>query len=92
MEGVGRRVKELDAGIWPQNNNAAHRCPLWFAKKASDRGVTIYVIGLGNGVNKEYLSEVAKRGGGQFFFSETGADLNQVFSEILSNIYVRFVK
>ncbi|MEM7030264.1 MAG: vWA domain-containing protein [Chloroflexota bacterium] len=81
-----------DAQNWQPNNNAAHRCPLWFAKKAASRGVTVYVIGLGNGVEKDYLREVANQGGGQFYFSETGSDLNQVFSEILSNIYVRLVK
>lgn len=77
---------------WPGNTNAAHRCPLWFAQQAALNGVNLYVIGLGGGVNQDYLRTMAEFGNGQFYYSATGADLNQVFAQILSNIYVRLVR
>ncbi|MEM7034509.1 MAG: VWA domain-containing protein, partial [Chloroflexota bacterium] len=71
-----------DAQTWLPNNNGAHRCPLWFAKKAADYGVSVYVVGLGNGVEKDYLRELARIGNGQFYFSETGADIHQIMTEV----------
>ena len=73
-------------------DNGAHRCPLYFAQQAANRGVTVYVIGLGYGVNSDYLKAVAEEGGGQYYFSASGADLELIFAEILNNIFVRLVK
>jgi hypothetical protein len=67
-------------------------CMLWFAEYARDHGVTVYVIGLGYGVDSELLKEVAQRGNGQYYFSATGGDLDFIFGEILENIYVRLVR
>jgi len=73
-------------------DNANHRCPLWFAQQASNRGITLYVIGLGQGINRPYLQQLAKTGGGMAYFSSSETDLNLIFSEILNNIFVRLVK
>jgi secreted protein with Ig-like and vWFA domain len=73
-------------------DNDAHRCPLYFAQQAANRGVAVYVIGLGYGVNSDYLRAVANMGGGQYYFSASGADLELIFAEILNNIFVRLVK
>ena len=63
-------------------DNGAHRCPLYFAQQAAYRGVTVYVIGLGYGVNSDYLKAVAELGGGQYYFSASGADLDLIYNEI----------
>jgi hypothetical protein len=87
--GPNVNAEALAAGA---SNNNAHKCPLYFAQEASRRGVTVYVIGLGYGVNGPYLEQVAQLGGGQYFFSASGGDLNLIFAEILNNIFVRLVK
>jgi hypothetical protein len=67
-------------------------CPLYFAQQAAQNGVTVYVIGLGYGVQGDYLEKVAELGHGQYYFSASGADLEIIFSEILNNIFVRLVE
>ncbi|MFQ5578112.1 MAG: pilus assembly protein TadG-related protein, partial [Anaerolineae bacterium] len=47
------------APTWSGTNNASHRCPLWFAEEAKKAGITVYTIGLGCGVNRDYLKEIA---------------------------------
>jgi hypothetical protein len=73
-------------------DNGHHRCPMYFAQQAANRGVAVYVIGLGYGVNSDYLRAVANMGGGQYYFSASGADLELIFAEILNNIFVRLIK
>ncbi len=49
-------------------------CPLYFAQQAAQRGVTVYVVGIGYGVDSDFLKQVA----------DLGADLELVFAEIKS--------
>lgn len=88
----GNGCSSATAPAWPSNNNAAYRCPLEFAQKASQAGITVYTIGLGFGVDRDWLKEVARQGNGQAYFSASGGDLNIIFNQILSNIYVRLIQ
>jgi hypothetical protein len=63
-------------------DNAEHRCPMYFALEGARRGVTTYVIGLGYSVNSDYLRAVAELGGGYYYFSASGADLELIFEDI----------
>ena len=74
------------------NGSEGYDCMLWFAEDARAHGVSIYVIGLGYGVDSELLKEVAERGNGEYYFSASGADLDLIFDEILQNIYVRLIR
>ena len=67
-------------------------CVIYFADQARQRGVTVFVIGIGFGVDEELLKETARVGGGQYYFTATGADMSQIFADILSNIYVRLIE
>ncbi len=88
----GNGCSSSTAPAWPSNNNADYRCPLEYAKKASQAGITVYTIGLGFGVDRDWLKEVARQGNGQAYFSASGGDLNIIFNQILSNIYVRLIQ
>lgn len=79
------------APAW-ETNDASHRCSLYLAQQATEAGVTVYTIGLGFGVNRDYLKEIASLGNGQAYFSASGGDLKIIFNQILSNIYVRLIQ
>jgi len=81
-----------NAPTWSGTNDASHRCPFYFAQLAAQNGITVYTIGLGFGVNRDYLREIARYGNGEAYFSASGGDLNLIFSEILNNIYVRLIE
>lgn len=81
-----------NAPTWPDANDAYHRCPLYFAQQAAQNGVIVYTIALGYGVDRDWLKQVAELGNGQAYFSASGGDLDIIFSEILSNIYVRLIE
>jgi len=88
----GNGCSSGSAPPWPSNNNASYRCPLEYAQKAASAGITVYTIGLGFGVDRDWLKEVARLGNGQAYFSASGGDLNIIFNQILSNIYVRLIE
>lgn len=81
-----------NAPTWPGQDNASYRCPLYFADQAKQNGVTVYTIGLGFGVDRDWLKEIARLGNGQAYFSASGGDLSIIFNQILSNIYVRLIE
>ena len=71
---------------------AGYDCVIYFADQARQRGVTVFVIGIGFGVDQPFLEEAARVGGGNYYFTATGADMSQIFADILSNIYVRLIE
>ena len=81
-----------NAPEWSENNSAPFRCVLKYAQDAADSGVTVYTIGLGDGIDWPFLQEVAKLGNGQAFRATTEYDLDNAFRTILSNVYIRLVQ
>ncbi len=75
-----------------EETQASYRCPLYLADQAKQNGVTVYTIGLGFGVDRDWLKEIARLGNGQAYFSASGGDLAIIFNQILSNIYVRLIE
>jgi Flp pilus assembly protein TadG len=81
-----------DPSLWPYNNSPDFDCVMYYAKKARQVGAIIYTIGLGNGVEPELLQAVADETQGTYYFAPSPADLDAIFDQILSNIYVRLIK
>ena len=62
-----------------------HRsCAIFYTQQAADNGVTVYTIGLGNGVDGNLLTEMADIGRGQYFNVVTSSDLDQALDAILA--------
>jgi hypothetical protein len=80
-----------DPNLWP-NGGGAHDCGIYYAQKAAEAGVVIYTIGLGNGVDIPWLQAIAEETRGEFYQAPSPNDLNLIFDQILSNIYVRLVR
>jgi|GEM_PF-2995427 len=81
-------------------------CAMYFASLAAQNNVTVYTIGIGAGANADLLTAMAtgidprgdqedvqmfSGGSGKFFPAAKPTDLDLIFDEILSNIYVRIV-
>jgi len=81
-----------DGSLWPYNNDPAYDCVIYYARKAHASGVTIYAIGLGNGAVPELLQAVADETGGTYYFAPSPKDLDNIFQQILANIYVRLIE
>ncbi len=88
----GNWCNPADGPKWPANDDNNNNCPLYVAEQAARNGVTVYVIGLGFGVEEAYLKEIARLGNGKSWVSANPADLRLIFAEILGNIYVRLVE
>jgi len=80
-----------DPNLWA-NGGAPHDCGIYYAQKAAEAGVVIYTIGQGNGVDIPWLQAIADETRGQFYQAPSPNDLNLIFDDILSNIYVRLVR
>ncbi len=80
-----------DSNLWA-NGGAPHDCGIYYAKKAAEAGVVIYTIGQGAGVDIPWLQAIANETKGQFYQAPSPNDLNLIFDEILSNIYVRLIQ
>ncbi len=73
-------------------NNSSYRCPLYYAQQAARNGITVYVIGIGFGLDVNYLRKIAEYGNGKAYVNVSPGDLDRVFAEILSNIYIRLIE
>ncbi|MGC8877980.1 MAG: VWA domain-containing protein, partial [Anaerolineae bacterium] len=78
-----------DPSLWPYNNDPDFDCVMYYARKARQTGTVIYTIGLGNGVIPELLQAVADETQGTYYFAPSPKDLDNIFDQILANIYVR---
>lgn len=88
----GSGCTSSSAPEWPGGNNASYRCPLYYAQEAARNGVTVYVIGVGFGLDVDYLKKIAEYGNGKAYVNVSPGDLDRVFAEILSNIYIRLIQ
>jgi hypothetical protein len=77
---------------FPYENDDDYDCVIYYAGKALQSNVIVYTIGLGDGARRDLLEMAAETARGQYFFAPTPEDLDAVFDEILSNIYVRLIR
>jgi Flp pilus assembly protein TadG len=81
-------------------------CAMWYALQAYNNNVTVYTIGIGAGANRDLLTAIATgkdptKGdiyfsdgtgrGGAYYNAATPADLDAIFTKILSNVFVRII-
>jgi len=62
------------------------------AIRAANGDITIYTIGLGNGVNSAFLEGIADEGGGFYYFAPTTAQLDDAFEAIAESTHIALVK
>ncbi len=67
-------------------------CIMYYTDFAVDNGVIIYTIGLGAGADPTLLGTVASQTNGQYYFAPSAYQLNVIFDQILSNVYVRLIQ
>jgi hypothetical protein len=89
------------ADLWPPDNyegsgsdEAAKDCVIYYGQIAAQNNVTIYTIGLGNGVDTEILEAVATLPGsdGEYFAAASAAQLDGIFDAILKSVSVRLIQ
>ena len=54
---------------------------------AIQKGIKIYTLGLGNGVNGAFMQDIANKTGGTYKFSPTPQDLNAMMTELAGEIF-----
>jgi hypothetical protein len=81
-----------DVYNFPLENDNDYDCVIYYAGKALQNNVTVYTIGLGDGANGDLLQMAAETARGQYFYAPTPEDLDTIFDQILSNIYVRLIR
>jgi uncharacterized repeat protein (TIGR01451 family) len=79
----GLPVCDDDPNLWA-DGGPPYDCGIYYAQRAAERGVVIYAIGLGPGVDTEFLSAMAAETGGAYYASPSVEDLDLVFDDILS--------
>jgi hypothetical protein len=85
---TGRRAVVLLSAASDNGNNELRQQSLIAAKGL---GVPVFAIGLGNGIDREYLRDLSGGGGGQFTEAATSEGLIQLYqdlSELLRDQYV----
>ena len=96
--GVARENCYASNAYIPDTGNSSERrakdCAMFYAEKGGDANVTIYTIGLGNGVDEQFLDAVATVDGsdGQFFPAASPAQLDGIFDAILKSVSVRLIQ
>jgi hypothetical protein len=73
-------------------DSSDYDCVIYYAGKALQSNVIVYTIGLGDGANGDLLGMAADVTRGRYYFALTPAELDAIFDEILSNIYVRLIR
>jgi hypothetical protein len=89
------------------SNAPDYNCAVYYAREAYKANVTVYTIGIGAGANPDLLWTIAtgqdktgnehiyfgdgKARGGKYYNAAKPTDLDAIFGDILSNIFVRIV-
>jgi hypothetical protein len=77
---------------FPLENDDDYDCVIYYAGKAVQNNVIVYTIGLGDGARAELLEMAAETARGKYYYAPTPDDLDNIFDEILQNIYVRLIR
>jgi hypothetical protein len=76
--------------LWPDGGDN-YDCVIHYARQAAQNGIMIYTIGLGDTVDEPFLTAVADETDGTYFPAPDKDDLDEIFMQILSRIYIRLV-
>jgi hypothetical protein len=77
---------------FPYENDDDYDCVIYYAGKALQNNVVVYTIGLGQGARGDLLEMAADTARGRYYFAATPDELDGIFDEILSSIYVRLIR
>lgn len=62
------------------------------AQRAANAGIYIYVIGLGQEVEQDFLKEIARIGKGLYFYSPTAEQLDEAFQAVAEQTHIALVR
>jgi|GEM_PF-542028 len=76
------------------NEDHAKDCVMYYGQIAANNNVTIYTIGLGNGVDTNLMEALATLPGsdGEYFSAASSAQLDGIFETILKSVSVRLIQ
>ncbi len=77
---------------WPNDDERAKDCVIVRAREARNNGIVIYTITLGEGADIELLSHVADMTGGIHRHAPSPEQLEPIFDELYSRIFLRIVE
>lgn len=70
-----------------------YSCPLWYAREAAARGVNVYAIGIGFGVDQDFIIRIGEMGRGRGYpASVNQTQLDLIFADILENITIKLIE
>ena len=87
-----RHTGVSDCGDPYPYGGADHDCAVYMAEEARDHGIAIYTIGLGEAADEVLLNWIADVTDGAYFPAPDKEDLDEIFLQILSRIYIRLVE
>lgn len=86
-----------------EGSGDSYDCAMYFSYVAADNNVTVYTIGIGSGAKVDLMTAMAtgtdpftgdyyfEGRGGRYYPAAQPSDLDAIFEDILSNIFVRIV-
>ncbi len=81
-----------ESSDWPNDDQRAKDCVIVRAREARNNGIVIYTITLGAGADIELLSHVADMTGGIHRHTPSPEQLEPIFDELYSRIFLRIVE
>nr|HMQ56230.1 vWA domain-containing protein [Anaerolineae bacterium] len=94
------------ADLWqgnPGSGDKDYTCAMYYARIAANNNVTVYTIGIGSGVNRDLMTAMATgtdpttgieyftERGGKYYPAANPSQLDAIFQQILSNVFVRII-
>jgi hypothetical protein len=81
-----------DPNLWPNDDERAKDCTVYYAMEARNNGIVIYSITLGEGADIELMEHIAELTGGIHRHAPTTEQLGPIFNELYSRIFLRIVE
>jgi hypothetical protein len=97
-DGEANQTRELDGAcdddpnLWPNDDERAKDCSVYYAMQARNNGIVIYSITLGEGADIELMEHIAELTGGIHRHAPTTEQLGPIFNELYSRIFLRIVE
>lgn len=81
-----------DPDLWPNDDEPAKDCAMWYAHRARNQNIVIYTITLGYTADQELMKEIANVTKGYHRHAETPEVLEDIFDELYERIFIRLTK